>query len=208
MISLLHPSRGRPEQAMNTFNRWAKEAQCPIEWLLAVDKDDPALPKYHELVANVFVSESSSIVEATNAVAAKAEGNILLFLSDDFFCFPGWGRTIMDIASRYKDEFLIKVNDGLQRFENDVLTIPIMSRVLYHRLGYFWYPEYKSIYADNDLYHVCKRRGALKLHPEINFRHAHPSNGTAQNDDTYIRSHANYEQGRQIFDRRKKKGFK
>lgn len=221
MISLIHPSRGRPEQSFKNAVQWIESAGCRVELIVSLDIDDPQKHKYWKLyfgysfygrpfymLGRIIEHQNQSVVEATNQAARGSANDILVYLSDDVQCFPGWGRKIVEVCSQYQGEFLIKPSDGLQKFNSDMVTIPIMSRALYQRLGYFFHPAYKSIYVDNDLYHTCKRMGWLKLHAELQFQHNHPSNGTAPNDETYIRSHAHYAQGKEVFEQRKKQNFK
>jgi hypothetical protein len=102
---------------------------------------------------------------------------------------------------------MLKVDDCLQKFHVPILTIPIMNRVMYERLGYFWNPEYKSMFCDEHLYWVAKKLNAIKLCPHLKFPHEHPSNGKAVTDETYQRSAANWNQGKAVFELHKKQGF-
>jgi hypothetical protein len=88
-----------------------------------------------------------------------------------------------------------------------VLTIPIMNRQLYERLGYFWHHEYKSMHVDVDLFYTCQKIGAIKNCEYLKFPHEHPANGKAPDDETYRRSAANWNQGLEVFNRRKALGF-
>lgn len=213
MISLIHPSRGRPLKAYHIAEHWIRQAGVPVEYVLSVDEDDPQTQAYSienlPAVSNRMTRNSNScVVEATNHGAALSSGDLLLYLSDDFDCFPGWGKTIEQIASRYQGEFMLKCNDGVQRFEAQVLTIPIMSRALYQRLGYFFHPEYKSMWVDVDLFYTCDRLGAIKNHPEVLFQHNHYSVGKSKKDATNVRSDAFWDQGKEVLARRKMGGFR
>lgn len=42
---------------------------------------------------------------------------------------------------------------------------------------------------------------------QITFEHHHPANGKAADDETYRRSAANWNQGLEVFNRRKAQGF-
>lgn len=210
MISLIHPSRGRPQQAFDTMTKWIDRAGAHVEYILSLDEDDPTLPDYRRLFngqKNIIIDKNTSVVEATNVAAKCSTGNILLYLSDDFLCFDGWGYELEKEFGKYKGPVLLKVDDCLQKFTVPVLTIPIMSRELYQLLGYFWHPAYKSMHVDVDLYHTVKKLGALKFAPHMKFPHEHVSIGKAKDDETYRRSAANWNQGLEVFNRRKKLNF-
>ena len=214
MITLIHPSRGRPVQAYRTAVKWIQQAGVPVEHILSADSDD-LLSAYMKMFplgnkGQIIVNPNSCVVEAANKAAAVANGDLIIYLSDDFDCFENWGIKLNEIALRYQGEYLIKVHDGLQVFENAVLTIPIMSRELYQRLGYFFHPKYKSMWVDVDLYETCRRRNVIKYHPEILFQHNHysNSNGKVKKDETYQRSDANWNQGKEILRMRRRENFR
>ena len=142
------------------------------------------------------LENNKSVVEATNNAAILATGDMLVYMSDDFTAPDGWDR---ELSLLYRESpMLIKVDDGLQKFSAPVPTCPIMTRELYQKLGYFWYPEYLSMWVDVDLYYTCLPY--IVNAPWIHFKHNHPTYGQA--DETYKRSWANWNQGADLFNRR------
>lgn len=206
-ISCLHPSRSRPHKSRQTTEQWLHMAGAPVQIIVSLDSSDPLLEDYKKYYPNAFVSDNNSVVEATNKAAALSKGDILLYLSDDFKPFPDWGRIVIEEFHRYTGPTLIKVDDMLQRFEVPVLTCPIMNRACYDKLGYFFHPGYKSMFVDEHLYWRAQKIGALRMAPHIKFEHCHVSVGKSQDDDTYRRSAANWNQGKAMFATHKKEGF-
>lgn len=207
-ISLLHPSRSRPEKSFKNSQEWIQKAGCEVELVLSIDRDDPLLYDYMKQYNNfAHVNYNTSVVEATNTAAKLATGDIFVYLSDDFKCFDNWGLAVLKEFEKESRPLLIKVDDCLQKFEVPVLTIPIMNRALYERLGYFWHPEYKSMFVDEDLYWTCFKMGAIKNAKHLKFPHEHPSNGKAPDDAIYQRSAANWNQGQILFKKRRAMGF-
>lgn len=219
MISLLHPSRGRAQKAVETAKQWIEKAGVPVEYILSIDHNDPEKEFYIHKFSSEWIlnadypvktfieNNNNSVVEATNHAAKKSSGDILLYLSDDFKCFDNWGVIVENEFKKYSGPTLIKVDDCLQRFQVPVLTIPIMNRELYNKLGYFWHPGYKSMFVDEHLFWRSKKLGALQMVPHIKFEHQHVSVGKAENDETYRRSAANWEQGKALFAKHKAAGF-
>lgn len=217
-ISLLHPSRGRAEKAHHTFCNWLYKTswdgffpQEYFEHILSIDSDDPELPGYAKWAldgsSGKIISPNKSVVEATNIAAERSDGDVLVYLSDDFECPKSWDKLIEKEFDGVTGPMLLKVDDCLQNFHVGVCTIPIMNRALYDRLGYFWYPEYKSMHVDVDLYETCKRLGVIKYAPHLKFPHNHYSNGKAAHDETYRRSEGNWNQGLEVIKRRRAQGF-
>lgn len=208
-ISLIHPSRGRPEKAFTTSALWmARAGMGNVEYISSLDSDDPLGHEYFKSgLTNVIINPNASVVEATNHAAKISTGDILIYLSDDFDCPENWGPLILKEFEDTKGPVLLKVDDCLQNFHVPVLTIPIMNRQLYDKLGYFWHPGYKSMFVDEDLYWTAKKHNALKLAPHLKFPHNHVSVGKAPDDDTYRRSAANWDQGKALFAQRRAAGF-
>lgn len=208
-ISLIHPSRGRAQKSRATTFKWMSLTEVPVELIVSCDASDPKAKEYQIAYGGkCLILENNSVVEATNKAASLSRGDILVYLSDDFDCFPGWGEALVDEFKKYDGQpTLIKVDDCLQKFEVPVLTIPIMNRQCYDKLGYFWHPGYKSMFVDEHLYWRTRKLGFLKMAPHIKFEHKHVSVGKSQDDETYRRSAANWNQGKELFARHRAMGF-
>lgn len=206
-ISLIHPSRGRPRKSYDNAMMWLQLSGAPTELIVSLDADDPKLKEYQKLYAGAIVAENSGLVEATNRAAAQAKGEILVYLSDDFACFPNWGKVLIEEFKKYDGPALIKVDDCLQDFHVQILTIPIMNRACYNGLGYFFHPGYRSMHVDEHLYHRSRKLGFLKMAPHIKFEHRHVSVGKAMDDETYRRSAANWNQGKNKLAEHRRMGF-
>lgn len=210
-ISLIHPSRGRAQKSFKNSRKWVESAGVQVELIVSLDSTDPYLEDYKNFYFNVdcvlLVNDNKSVVEATNYAAAFATGDILIYLSDDFDCPQDWGALVLKEFEGEERPLLLKVHDNLQDFNARVLTIPIMNRSLYEKLGYFWNPEYKSMWVDCDLFETVTRIGAMKNARHLVFQHEHHSIGKAENDATYKASEANWDQGLKVFNRRKLERF-
>lgn len=218
IISLIHPSRGRPQKAKSAYDYWMSRAAHPenIEHILSLDFSDPTNEQYeigadgrHESFgenSKTIIDHNDCVVEATNQAARIAKGDVLVYMSDDFVAPEGWDEKILSGMPKDRPS-LLKVNDNLQPFEKDVLTIPIMNRLLYDRLGYFWNPIFRSMFVDQDLYHVCKNNNWMAFAPDLIFPHEHYSIGKADRDSTYIRSDQNWDSGKMTYMKRQMEGF-
>ncbi len=210
-ISLIHPSRGRAEKARQTVDYWINNSskENEIEHILSIDSDDIEKDKYNKLFNKSIIctGDNANVVQATNRATKHSTGEILIYLSDDFKCPENWDAEVVKHFKHVPSPLLIKVDDCLQEFHIAVLTIPIMNRQLYRTLGYFWYPDYASMFVDEDLYWTCVGNGFIKECPELKFPHEHHTLGNCENDETYQRSSLNWNQGKELFAQRKDKGF-
>lgn len=219
-ISLIHPSRGRADKSAENSKRWISRATSghTIELIVVIDNDANEYGKYWDAYQGVadddwnkfgiiIESEGNNVVQATNFAAAHTDADVLTYLSDDFDCPYGWDELIVKEFEDATGPRLIKVDDMLQPFHVPVLTIPIMNRALYERLGYFFHPDFKSMHCDEHLYQVAMKLGALKMCPHLKFEHKHVSVGKAEDDETYRRSAANWNHGKTTLERHKRMGF-
>jgi hypothetical protein len=223
-VGLIHPSRGRAKKSYANVMNWIRKAGprqlqlVDIHVYLSIDESDPEKEEYIRLYGDdqvwyersvffsLLVSNNTSVVEATNVAARIASCDILIYLSDDFDCPDNWFVKVVSEFDTNKP-MLLKVDDDLQAFDAPVLTIPIMNYELYKKLGYFWHPEYKSMFVDQDLYETAKRIGAIKYTPHLVFPHNHPCAGKGADDEIYQRSAANWDQGKAVFAKRKLENF-
>jgi len=209
MISLIHPSRGRPKKSFDTVKSWINQSGTEVELIVGLDADDPCIEEYKEtyFLFHCVFSDEPNVVNATNEAAKYSSGDILIYLTDDFLCFPDWAKVIEERIGDTSKPVMLKVDDCLQQFRVGVLTIPIMTRALYAMLGYFFHPAYKSMHVDVDLYETCKRLNVIKYCPDLKFPHHHVSNGKAEMDETYRRSTAHWNQGLKVIAERRRLGF-
>lgn len=209
-ISLIHPSRGRPKKAYETARSWVDKSRLDpheIDYILSLDEDDPKLKEYWIEWDCEIVNKNTCVVEATNHAARESKGDILVYLSDDFKCPDNWGQLLIKEFDKYPGPVVLKVDDCLQKFHIAVLTIPIMNRMAYDVLGYFFHPDFKSMHVDEHLYWRSKKLGFLKMAPHLKFPHEHYSIGKSEHDETYRRSEANWDHGKNTLAVHKREGF-
>lgn len=224
-IALIHPSRGRAQQAIDTARKWLNKqsGKHTVNHILIIDSDDPQISEYKHLWKEFNETHKNTtftisqdprehnVVFATNYGAQLTvnhhDSEMLIYLSDDFNePPPSWDEVLHNqVWNRPPgDKWLIKVHDGIQDINKPVLTIPIMSRGLYLERGCFWHKEYLSMWVDVDLHFECEQY-IIKC-PNIKIQHYHPTmcGSTKPMDATYTRSSANWNQGAEIFNRRKR----
>jgi len=218
MISIIHPSRSRPDKAYATARKWLDNAGCDVEYILSLDDDDNS--DYHFRFGQVLYgvysrienetgkwphvirNKNRSAIDAINNAAKVATGNILIIISDDFDCPQMWGKNIIDATVGMRD-WIMKTPDGIQK---RIITLPIMDRVYYERFGYIYHPDYRHMWADTEMTDVAERTGRL-IKSNIPFVHNHYSIGKSEKDEVSIRADATYEPGRLIYNERKIRNF-
>lgn len=216
VISLIHPSRSRPQKAFNAAQRWISKAGCQVEYRLSIDDHDPFKGDYLTLfedvnllytdfdLENIKVSmlPNRSAIDAINNAAEDAKQNIIVVMSDDFDCPHDWGKKIIE-STKGKTDWIAKTPDGIQSW---LITLPIMDRAYYNRFGYIYHPDYAHMFCDTELTCVADLTGR-KITLDIPFVHNHYSTGRSQKDEVSIKADATWAQGESLFLSRAKNKF-
>lgn len=129
-ISLLHATRGRPEQAIHTRNLFLHGASIPlgVEHIFAIDEDDAASLAALKDYRHVVVKKPNGCVKAWNAAAAVATGCVLIQLSDDWVPPYDWDMSIWrELVKAARER---RGADGAALKEPDLLrTTPLVLAV-------------------------------------------------------------------------------
>lgn len=205
MISIIHPSRSRPEQAMNTAVNWSITTADAYEYILVVDHDDPSLKEYVEGFppSVVNISHSKNVVQAANYGASLAKGDILVLISDDFECFRGWDLVVKKALEGKSG--LLKTFDGVQKW---IVTLPIMTRDYYQSQEHIYYPDFGHMFCDTDQTHKADLQKKLIIRNDIVFKHNHHSiKGGVLKDDINRRADSTWQSGERAYLKRCKEKF-
>jgi hypothetical protein len=203
MISLIHPSRGRPEKSANTIHKWINSAANihSIELLVSCDMDDPMLYEYDSTYTTsifrknpIIANENESAVDAINYAAQQSQGEILIVVSDDTDCFSGWDAALLKEVDG-KTDWILKTQDGIQPY---IITMPIMDRAYYNRTGYIYHPDFQHLFCDTYLTCVADITGR-KITSNLMFKHDHYSVNKTAPDELHKRNDATWKQGEETF---------
>lgn len=197
-ISLVHPSKGRPQMAIDTANKWLNRAKNRknIEYIFSLDTDDTTLFDYVELINDskglrLTINENICLVEAANNGVSKSTGDLIVLVSDDFDCPEGWDESLTELITDNNYPCAILIDDGICT-AGDILSLPIINRALYERLGYIYHPDFFSLFADNALLEVAKKLNCLIDARYLLFQHLHYTVGLSKNDATYQHENSTY----------------
>jgi glycosyltransferase involved in cell wall biosynthesis len=192
MITIIHPSRWRCEMALTTFHNWMKKADHTqeIQYILSIDTTDNTEPCYQSAFKDsnvtILVNPNRSIVDAVNVALSEVKGDIIVVVSDDFDCPKGWDTSIIERLDTEKSE-LLHVYDGIQ---NDVCTLPVVTKRYADLFGFIYHPQYFSMFADNDLTDCSKIIGGYIEAFDLHFQHNHYIKGLNKRDKTYDRENS------------------
>lgn len=240
-FSILHTS-ARPDKWREIYDAWMSNCDNPkdIEYVLVtdprwgfqpIDKRDFELKKTghltfkhatEPLIIQVQNDGRRCYVEGVNLAAKHSTGDILIVIADDQYPCEHWDTRIACVMPNLKVDgrdfipTLLHVTTGTpDEFARQITPMPIMNRSLYEKWGYVFYPEYESMYADNDLCDHAKAEGVLAEARHLFFPHKHAmfnENGWVKNpklDEAYKAQNRleAYTLGKEIYNRRKASRF-
>jgi len=117
-----------------------------------------------------------------------------------------WDSKILHKYEMINGPGILQVNDGITVKK---LTIPIMNREAYAKLGYVYHPDYVSMFADDDLRKTALQHGLYYNGTDIMIEHRHYSVKKSKYDKTYQseNSRTAWRIGEKIFFERAKHKF-
>lgn len=169
MISVIYPSRGRPEMAKKTALKWISRSVYPFEYIISIDQSDIRKSEYDSMPGDKLLCfPNKNAVQAINVAAKRCKGDIIVVISDDFDCPERWDELLVKEVEGKKD-WILKTQDGIQ---NWMITLPIMDRAYYERFGYVYHPDYEHMFCDTHMTCVADLLGR-KLTSSLLFKHNH-----------------------------------
>jgi hypothetical protein len=180
------------------------------EWIVSLSIKDVSHELYHQAFTDsdavLITTRSTNMVEATNEAAKVSAGQILILVSDDMWSPELWDERILHKFEMIDGPGILQVHDGIT---SKKMTIPIMNREAYAKLGYMYHPDYVSLFADDDLRATALTHGMYYNATDILIEHRHFSIGKAKYDKTYQseNSRTAWRKGEKIFFERAKLKF-
>jgi glycosyltransferase involved in cell wall biosynthesis len=207
-ISIIHATKGRPQIAWQRRWQWLSMAQNPleIEWLFMVDHDDAIDYTPHQAIR----VNPGGIINAWNAGAKLAKGNIVVQMSDDWTPPSHWDALISNAIGDTKQEKVLAVSDGLR--QDKLLCMAIMTQSRLQKQGYMFHPDYQGsdgIYSDNEFTERAYLDGVVIEAKDLVFKHENPM-FTGGQPDEQLKNHNKlefYEKGKTIYEKRKSQNW-
>jgi hypothetical protein len=177
LLSVVHAS-ARPAGWRPCYTAWmaARTGEFPIEYILAVDRrqvdEFRVIPDGVRVVVN---DGRECCVDAYNAGAGGATGDVLMLQSDDMFPPVGWDEMLAAVLPEDpRDKDFVVHCATWPTWAPDRIDLQILSRGRYRRLGYALYPEFMSMSADEEFTQHARHDGVIIDARHIKVEHRHP----------------------------------
>lgn len=192
-ISILCPTRGRPDNLLRLIRTALDTASGPIEFVFYVDDDDqPTRALLTELngrvpglILSMLVGPRILLSEAWNRCAEIARAEILMHAGDDItFESNGWDDNVIHAFEAYPDRLVFVHGDDRLQGRN-LGTHGFLHRRWVDVIGYFVPPYFSSDYNDTWLTEVADMLDRRVYLPNVVTEHHHPLAGKAEWDTTH-----------------------
>jgi hypothetical protein len=203
VIVVVMPSRGRPRRAAVAVQAIRDTARLvSTSVVLAVDADDPELPRYQAIqwpglgaeVSLVVLEgdETGDLIKATNTVSmriAEEDPHTIIgnFGDDHVARTPGWDKLVEEALR----EPGIAYGDDLIQGAH-LPTAPFISARIVLALGWFFLPTCKHLYGDDGVKRIGRAIGRLHYLSDVVIEHVHPAVGKTEWDAGYERANNVY----------------
>lgn len=225
LFSILHATYQRPEKAiaaMRLFRTRAAMCYCH-EYIFAVNRDDPTVPKLRELLAKeesivpfarveIFEGDFKGSAAAWDAAAMASSGYILVQAQDDIEPPELWDKLLIEkimvsVAEQKWQTVPLFIQVGDAYRHDNLMCTAIMSRAYYEKKGEFLHGGYLSVFSDDEFsvraYCDAADRECLWIEAKgIVFRHEHAyHNRAVPMDSTYLKENSAeaYSLGQKLF---------
>lgn len=190
MISILTPTRGRPDNVKRLVDSALTTAKFPdeVELLFYVDSDDETFPTEIE-------SENVRLIRGPrmwlsvlqNILYANCRGEIVMYAGDDLvFKTQNWDEKVINAIEKFPDKLVLVYPNDLATHGESMAIHGFLHRNWINAVGCWVAPGRGSLY---DLWHtdVARKLGRLKYLEDVHIAHVHyrQGEGLATFDETY-----------------------
>jgi hypothetical protein len=226
-FSLCHTTARFPDGWRPAIQMWKDRADHPelVEHVLCVDYDPPATdglyktkPIFHNTKTTLNYGRHCC-VDGWNEAAICSTGKFLINVADDLFPPEHWDTLLLEELNTaacvkgtnefWEDlELALDIETGAPNWTaagSGLMTFCFITRKYYERYGYLLYPEYISVYSDNDFTDQARRDGVVINARHLKFEHRHPIyDSTVKTDSVYEgqSSAEAWEVGRKVYIKR------
>lgn len=186
-ISILCPTRGRPDNVRRLIESARATATGPVEFVFYVDDDTTgSVPAFecHQMSVGVITGPRICLSEMWNRCWEMARADVGMHCGDDIvFRTHGWDQAVLEAFEAVPDRIaLVHCDDG---FNYGCATHSFLHRRWVDAVGYFVPPYFASDYNDLWLTEVAKKLGRKVYLPDVLTEHMHPAAGKGTWDRTH-----------------------
>lgn len=178
MISLICPTRGRPDQFARMMRSVRSTSSTPVN-IITASNGDPGCDLY---AVNFFPLDTPTVF-MWNTMAQKTNDDLIMLASDDIvFSTPGWDEAILNhYKSLHNKAHVYALQDSRDK---DGTPHPVVTREYMEAMGYFLPPLFLHWFVDSWTVSIAKANGCFTHMREFELIHDKPSD-SGKSDETH-----------------------
>jgi hypothetical protein len=189
-MSILVPSRGRPENIIRLMDAWVNTTTRNTRLLVLVDDDDQKLDEYLAIPGiDIHVGPRLRIGGTLNVVAPKVAliSQNIGFMGDDHLPrTKGWDETFINELNKLK--IGVVYGNDLAHGPNLATSVAMTSNIV-TTLGYMCVPGSIHLFLDN-FWMELGRGTSMTYFNDVIIEHIHPLFQKATSDNTYVEANS------------------
>lgn len=200
MISILLPTRGRPDNIITLHSSLLNTKSGDVEIILYIDHDDNSYPDY--ILEDLDKSIPNKIIRGPRKTLSscyqdcylQSSGDIVMFAGDDLiFRTDGWDEVVREKFEEIPDRIIfVHGDDGV--WQANFGTHGFLHRRWCDALGYVVPPYFACDWSDTWVNEVANRLNR-RVYIPILIEHMHPNHGKAPEDKTHEERRARDDRG-------------
>jgi hypothetical protein len=187
-LLIKYPTKFRIQACLDQIRRYLKMAKniSNIQIIVSIDNDDPeSIQKIKEIESlhtniKVFIGNPKGKIAAVNRdMPDPSSFDILLLASDDMIpIVQDYDSIIIEKMQEFYPD-----TDGVLFFNDGYCgprlnTLVICGSKYYKRFNYIYYPEYKSVYCDNEFMNIAYELNKQTYFHTTIIKHEHTCNNS------------------------------
>lgn len=173
MISIITPTRKRPDSLFRMLNSARETASGEIEFVLFVDEDDEESMSFSGDDTKIVVGPRNVIHSSRwDRCLPAAQGELLLSANDDIqFLTVGWDSLLVKEFDKYPDRILMAHGDDLSGNGANFGCHPVVHKRWVEILGYFMTSYFDGDGCDTWVNDLANRIGRRVFLPYVTEHH-------------------------------------
>lgn len=205
-ISLVFPTRGRPEKLNRLVKSVQQTATSMPDIAVYIDSDDEwSAIAARELGLSFIQGPRHLLSSCYNEALKLAVGEIVMFAADDLiFREKAWDEIVIKEFEKVADKILFVTSwDGLR--PDKLGTHGFLHRNWINAVGYLLPPYFGTWYVDNWITTVAESVQRKVYLDCMIAEHMHHTNGKAEYDTTYVEATARQEEDGRVWSKMQNK---
>lgn len=219
-IAFVFPSRSRNKKFFAALDNILDNVFLEDHFIFAkLDKDDVTMnnietkerleKEYPEVIVKWGYSKNK--IHACNRhLEDLPPCDIIVLMSDDMkWIYFGFDEEIRNAFEKLSPNLDSVIHFPEDKSAERTMVLTIMGINLYKKLGYLYWPEYQSVYCDNDLTEMCRKMGKYHFVKKKLYVHNHPIWQKSEWDEQYKKNEAPdvYKKDHSVYIKRKANNF-